>query len=119
MKILSISLKRTLDVKMKDNVFRIKQLDEKDSQELREEYKEWVEAIECVNKQPHVLYVNQLNPKIKTFIKKGLNLPLDNLLQLEFTCSFRALKQLKVLPRLLTLVLSIHPYHYFPLFLEK
>jgi len=64
MKIPSISLKRTLDVTMNDTLLRIKQLDEKDSQALREEYKEWIEAIECGNKQPHVLYVNQMNPKI-------------------------------------------------------
>ena len=64
MNLLSISLKRTLDVTMKDTYLRIKQLDEKDSQALREEYKEWIEAIECGNKHPHVLYVNQMNPKI-------------------------------------------------------
>ena len=56
----SISLKRTLDVTMKDTFRRIKELGEKDSQALREEYKEWIEASEGRNKQPHVLYLNQI-----------------------------------------------------------
>ena len=55
-----ISLKRTLDVTMKDTFLRIKELDEKDSQALRDEYKEWIEASECGNKHPHVLYMNQI-----------------------------------------------------------
>ena len=63
MKIPSISLKRTLDVTMKDTFLRIKKLGEKDSQALREEYKEWIDASEGRNKQPHVLYMNQLEPK--------------------------------------------------------
>ena len=58
MKIPSISLKRTLDVTMKDTFRRIKELGEKDSQALREEYKGWIEASEGRNKHPHVLYVN-------------------------------------------------------------
>ena len=60
MKIPSISLKRTLDVTMKDTFRRIKELGEKDSQALREEYKEWIEAIEEENKHPQVLYINQM-----------------------------------------------------------
>ena len=60
MKTPSISLKRTLDVTMKDTFLRIKELGEKDSQALREEYKEWREASEGGNKQPHVLYLNQI-----------------------------------------------------------
>ena len=60
MKIPSISLKRTLDVTMKDTFQRIKELGEKDSQALREEYKEWIKASEGGNKQPHVLYLNQI-----------------------------------------------------------
>ena len=60
MKIPSISLKRTLDVTMKEAFLRIKVLVEKDSQALREEYKEWIEASEGGNKHPHVLYMNQL-----------------------------------------------------------
>ena len=63
MKIPSISLKRTLDVIMKYTFRRIKELGEKDSQALREEYKEWIDASEGVNKHPHVLYMNQLEPK--------------------------------------------------------
>ena len=63
MKLPSISLKRTLDVTMKDTYRRIKELGEKDSQALREEYKEWIDACEVGNKHPHVLYMNQLEPK--------------------------------------------------------
>ena len=63
MKIPSISLKRTLDVTMKDAFRRIKELGEKDSQALREEYKEWIDASEGRNKHPHVLYMNQIEPK--------------------------------------------------------
>jgi len=63
MKIPSISLKRSLDVTMKDTFRRLTELGEKDCQALREEYKEWIEASECGNKHPHVLYVKQMNPK--------------------------------------------------------
>ena len=63
MKIPSISLKRTLDVTMKDAFRRIKELGGKDSQALREEYKEWIDASEGGNKHPHVLYMNQLELK--------------------------------------------------------
>ena len=63
MKIPSISLKRTLDVTMKDTFRRIKESGEKDSQALREEYKEWIDASEGGHKHPHVLYMNQLEPK--------------------------------------------------------
>ena len=63
MKIPSISLKRTLDVTMKDTFRRIKELGEKDSQALREEYKEWIDASEGGGKHPHVLYMNQMEPK--------------------------------------------------------
>ena len=63
MKIPSISLKRTLDVTMKDTFRRIKELGEKDSQALREEYKEWIDASEGVNQHPHFLYMNLLDPK--------------------------------------------------------
>ena len=60
MKIPSISLKGTLDVSVKNTFRRIKELGEKDSQALREEYKEWIDANEGGNKHPHVLYVNQI-----------------------------------------------------------
>ena len=59
----SISLKRTLDVTMKDTIQRLKELGEKESQALREEYKEWIEACEGKNKHPHVLYINKMKPK--------------------------------------------------------
>ena len=62
MKIPSISLKRTLDVPMKDTFQRIKELGEKDSQALREEYKEWKTLVKA-EKKPHVLYINQMDPK--------------------------------------------------------
>ena len=64
MKIPSISLKRTLDVTMKDTFRRIKELGEIDSQALREEYKEWIDASEGENKYSHVLHMNQMKPKI-------------------------------------------------------
>ena len=59
MKIPSISLKRTLDVTMKDTFRRIKELGGKDSQALREEYKEWIDASEggSKHKHPHVLNI--------------------------------------------------------------
>tara|TARA_Y100001968_G_scaffold225805_1_gene208624 strand:+ start:100 stop:294 length:195 start_codon:yes stop_codon:yes gene_type:complete len=63
MKTPSISLKRTLDVTMKDTYIRIKELGDKDSQALREEYKEWLEASQGGNKYPHVLYINQMEPQ--------------------------------------------------------
>ena len=59
----SISLKRSLDVTMKDTFRRINELGEKESQALREEYNEWIDASEGGNKYPHVLYMNQLEPK--------------------------------------------------------
>ena len=63
MKVPSISLKRTLDVTMKDTFRRIKELGGKDSQALREEYKEWIDVSEGGNKHPYVLYMNQMEPK--------------------------------------------------------
>ena len=62
MKTPSISLKRTLDVTMHDIFLKIKELDDKDSQALREENKEWLEASEGGNTHPHVLYMNQMKP---------------------------------------------------------
>lgn len=49
---------------MKDTFLRKKELGDKDSQALREEYKEWLEASEGGNKHPHVLYMNQIKPNI-------------------------------------------------------
>ena len=48
---------------MKDNFLKINELGEKDSQALREEYREWIDASEGGNKHPHVLYMNQLESK--------------------------------------------------------
>ncbi len=48
---------------MKDTFRRIKELGEKDSQALREGYKGWIDTTEGGNKHPHVLYMNQLEPK--------------------------------------------------------
>ena len=63
MKAPSISLKRTLDVTMNDIYVKIEELGNKDSQALREEYKEWLEAGEVGNKHPHVLYMNLIKSK--------------------------------------------------------
>ena len=48
---------------MNDIFLKIKELGDKDSQALREEYKEWLEACEEGNKQPHVLYMNQIKTR--------------------------------------------------------
>ena len=61
MKIPTISLKRALEVTMKDAVKRINELDGLNEKALREEYKEWIEASEGSKEQPHVLYANQIN----------------------------------------------------------
>ena len=61
MKIPSISLKRALEVTMKDAVKRINLLDGLNEKALREEYKEWIEASEGSKDQPHVLYANRIN----------------------------------------------------------
>ncbi len=61
MKIPTISLKRALEVTMKDAVKRINELDGLNQKALREEYKEWIEASEGSKDQPHVLYANQIN----------------------------------------------------------
>ena len=61
MKIPTISLKRALEVTMKDAVKRINELDGLNEKAIREEYKEWIEASEGSKDQPHVLYANQIN----------------------------------------------------------
>ena len=61
MKIPTISLKRALEVTMNDSVKRINELDGLNEKALREEYKEWIEASEGSEDQPHVLYANQIN----------------------------------------------------------
>ena len=60
MKIPTISLKRALEVTMNDAVKRISELDGLNEKALREENKEWIEAIEGNNDQPHVLFANQI-----------------------------------------------------------
>ena len=57
----NISLKRSLEVTMNDAVKRLKELDGLDQKALRDEYKEWIEAIDNNKDQPHVLYANQIN----------------------------------------------------------
>ena len=49
---------------MKDTFLRIKELGDEDSQALREEFKEWIEASEGGIKHPHVLYINQIKSNI-------------------------------------------------------
>ncbi len=49
---------------MKDTFLRKKELGDKDSQALKEESKEWLEASQEVNKHPHVLYMDQIKPNI-------------------------------------------------------
>ena len=79
MKIPSISLKRTLDVTMKDTFGRIKELGEKDSQALIEVYKEWIKASDAGKKKtPSCPIYESDKTKKLTIIKKGLKLPLDN-----------------------------------------
>ena len=61
MKLPTISLKRTLEVTMNDASNRLMELDGLDKKALRDEYKEWIEAIDNNKDQPHVLYANQIN----------------------------------------------------------
>ena len=61
MKIPTISLKRTLEVTMNDASKRLMELDGLDKKALEEEYKEWIQASEGSQDQPHVLYANQIN----------------------------------------------------------
>tara|TARA_B100000214_G_scaffold110145_1_gene77749 strand:+ start:421 stop:612 length:192 start_codon:yes stop_codon:yes gene_type:complete len=62
MKLPSLSLKRSLDITIKNSISRINKLSLKDSQSLKEEYKEWFDAIEKGSNHPHVLYINHINP---------------------------------------------------------
>tara|TARA_Y100001968_G_C18808826_1_gene459144 strand:- start:162 stop:311 length:150 start_codon:yes stop_codon:yes gene_type:complete len=48
---------------MKEIYLKIEELCNKDSEALRAEYKEWLEAGEVENKHPHVLYMNLIKPK--------------------------------------------------------
>ena len=48
---------------MKEIYLKIEELGNKDSEALRAEYKEWLEAVEFGNKHPHVLYMNPTKTK--------------------------------------------------------
>ena len=61
MKLPTISLKRTLEVTMKDALKRLDEIDGYDKKALTAEYREWIEASEVSKDQPHVLYANQIN----------------------------------------------------------
>ena len=61
MKLPTISLKKTLEVTMNDASKRLMELDGLDKKALKEEYKEWIQASEGSQAQPHVLYANQIN----------------------------------------------------------
>ena len=61
MKIPTISLRKTLEVTMKDAMQRLNELDGLDKKALKEEYREWIQATENCKDQPHVLYANQIN----------------------------------------------------------
>ena len=61
MKIPTIRLRKTLEVTMNDVLDRLIELDGLDKKALTEEYKEWIQATEGSQDQPHVLYVNQIN----------------------------------------------------------
>ena len=61
----SINLRRSLDLTMRDTLLRIKNLGGKDSQPLKEEFREWLDASSELDKHPHVLYISQINPSSK------------------------------------------------------
>ena len=61
MKIPTISLKKTLDVTMKDTTKRLTELHGLDKKALTDEYREWIYAGESNKDHPHVLYANQIN----------------------------------------------------------
>ena len=56
----TIIFKKTLEVTLNDTLIRLNKLEGLDKKALREEYKEWINALEDSNTQPHVLYANQL-----------------------------------------------------------
>ena len=61
MKLPTISLKKILEVTMKEASKRLMELDGLDKKALTEEYKEWIQAREGSKDQPHGLYANQIN----------------------------------------------------------
>ncbi len=60
-----MSLKRTLNTTLKDILFRIKELDTNSCLALKQEYKEWIEALEVGDDHPYVLYLDNLDLKNK------------------------------------------------------
>ena len=61
MKTPTIRLKRSLEVTMSDALKRYDKLDGLNKKAIKEEYKEWIDALEGDKAQPYVLYVNQIN----------------------------------------------------------
>ena len=47
---------------LNDTVRRINFLSGKDGQSLKDEYKEWIVAMNDGENHPHVLYMNQIKP---------------------------------------------------------
>ena len=60
MKIITIPLKRVLEVTMNEFLKRKNELDGQNEKALTEEYKDWIEACGRIKDQPHVLYANQV-----------------------------------------------------------
>ena len=61
----SISLKRSLNLTIKDTLLRIRFLGKNDSRAIVEEFREWLDACESLDKHPPVLYINQINTDSK------------------------------------------------------
>ena len=61
MKTPTIRLRRALQVTMYDVLKRYNKLNGLEKNALKEEYKEWIDALEGNKAQPYVLYVNQIN----------------------------------------------------------
>ena len=60
MKTPTIRLKKTLEVTINDALKRCNKLDGLNKKALKDEYKEWIDALEGNKDQPHVLYVNHI-----------------------------------------------------------
>ena len=61
MKIPTINLTSTLKVTTDNTLNRLNQLDGLNKKAFREEYTEWIEAIDNGKDQTHALYTNQIN----------------------------------------------------------
>ena len=57
MRAITISLKKSLDVRMEGTFQRLNEISGKDNQALRQEYKEWLKACELDEQLPYVLYM--------------------------------------------------------------